>query len=85
MACLGPHLRPGSKRNVVEYRLHQGAIKGSARVDRRDNSTRRVDEGTESRIAAGRGIELKTAIDIRVDTGKRRSVTPGEDSRFEFA
>jgi hypothetical protein len=85
MACLGPNLRPGSKRNVVEYRLHQGAIKGSARVDCRYNSTRHVDKGTESRIAAGRGIELKTAIDIRVDAEERLSVTPGEDGRFESA
>jgi hypothetical protein len=69
----------------VEYRLHQGAIKGSARVDCRDNSTRHVDKGTESRIAAGRGIELKTAIDIRVDAEERLSVAPGEDGRFESA
>ena len=85
MGCLGPDFQSSIKRNIVKNRLHQGAIKGRTRANRRDDGPRGVDERTESRIAEGRRIELKTAIDIRVDAIKRLPVTPGEDRRFEFA
>jgi hypothetical protein len=85
MGRLGQHFGTCDKRNVVEDGFHQGAVKGRTRVDGRDNSPRRVDERTESRIAERRRIELKTAIDIRVDAIERFPVTPGEDRRFEFA
>ena len=85
MGRLGQHFGTGDKRNVVEDGFHQGAVKGRARVDGRDNSPRRFDKRTESRIAARRWIELKTAIGIRVNAEKRLSVTPREDGRFEFA
>jgi len=41
--------------------------------------------GAESRITNCRGIELDAAVGARVDAEKRLTLTPGEDSRFEFA
>ncbi len=69
----------------MEYSFHQRAVKRSTRVDCRDDGARRVKQGAESRITNCRGVELDAAVDARVDAEKRLTLTPGEDSSFEFA
>ncbi len=69
----------------MEYSFHQRAVKRTTRVNCRDDGARRVKQGAESRITNCRGIELDAAVNARVDAGKRLTLTPGVDSRFEFA
>jgi hypothetical protein len=69
----------------VEDGLHQSTVQSRTRIDGRNDHARRIHKGTESCVAACRGIELRAAVRIRMDAKYRLSLTPANNGRFECA
>ena len=69
----------------MEDGLHQSTVQICPRIDGWNYHARRIRQGTESGVANYRGVELRAAIRIRMDTKDRLPHAPGDDGRFECA
>ena len=69
----------------MKDRFHQCAVQSRSRIKRGNDGAGRVHERTESRVADLGRVELNAAVNLRMDTKDRLSLSPGQNRRFEFA